>query len=296
MNKLDSFKFYPGDWFKDPGLRVCTKASKGMWIDMLCLMFECDERGFLITAGTPWSDLEIAGAVGGDIQGNILLIQELLKLDIAKRDKRGAIFCARMVRDEASRRSNVKRQKKFRKSFNDETSNASNNDEVTPLSHEEKPPEGPPAALFDNKLHINSDFEAWYQEYPRKVAKGHALKAFKSAIKKVDLAALLAATRRYRASCDGVEPQYIAHPATWLNAERWLDVEDEPAEPKSDDPGSAWKPTKFGEDLANEEREAAFRRRWETDAEFRKENPIPQEVLDDLKRRIGWVPNIKNGP
>ena len=39
--------FYPGDWFKDPALRSVSLAARGLWIDMLCLMFEGDHRGYL---------------------------------------------------------------------------------------------------------------------------------------------------------------------------------------------------------------------------------------------------------
>ena len=53
--KFPAFQFYPADWAKDPNLRRCRKAEKGLWVDMLCLMHECEERGFLVSAGTPWS-------------------------------------------------------------------------------------------------------------------------------------------------------------------------------------------------------------------------------------------------
>lgn len=104
MTKLPGFMFYPGDWVKDPDLSRCTKAAKGMWMDMLCKAFECEERGVFITAGRPWLKNEIAGAVGGDVAANSQMLDELLDRGVAKIDKRGAIFCARMIRDEAIRK------------------------------------------------------------------------------------------------------------------------------------------------------------------------------------------------
>lgn len=104
MSKLPSFQFYPGDWAKDANLRRCTKAEKGLWIDMLCVVFECEERGFFISAGKPWTKPEIAEAAGGDKAENLLLLSSLLGKGVARIDKRGAIYSARMARDESRRR------------------------------------------------------------------------------------------------------------------------------------------------------------------------------------------------
>lgn len=104
MAKLPSFQFYPGDWQKDPDLRRCSHAAKGVWIDMLCLMFEADERGVLATNGVAWSDEEIACAVGGDAATTIGAIQELTFKGVAKRRSNGALYSKRMVADENKRR------------------------------------------------------------------------------------------------------------------------------------------------------------------------------------------------
>ncbi len=100
MGKLPAFQFYPGDWLKDPALRRCSKAAKGMWADMLCLAFECEDRGIFAAASVPWQDEEIAEAVGGDRTENLLLLRELLAKGVCSRNQTGAIFSRRMVRDE----------------------------------------------------------------------------------------------------------------------------------------------------------------------------------------------------
>lgn len=71
---------------------------------------------------------------------------------------------------------------------------------------------------------MRADFDIWYQAYPRKVAPPLALKAYLKARKKADAATLLAGIERYRK----LKPDYAdwAHPATWLNEERWLDQPD----------------------------------------------------------------------
>lgn len=69
-------------------------------------------------------------------------------------------------------------------------------------------------------------FALWYAEYPRKVARGAALIAYRKALRKVAedpqiaAAVLLDGLRRHRFNAD---PQYRPHPSTWLNGERWAD-------------------------------------------------------------------------
>src|ERR1043166_6520159 len=96
---------YAKDWLTDTELRVCSKAAKGIWSDMLCLMFLAPNRGVLAFAdGKPWSDRQIAEAIGGDTNANLEWIAEFLSKGVAHRDKLGAIFSRRMVRDEEDRR------------------------------------------------------------------------------------------------------------------------------------------------------------------------------------------------
>lgn len=67
-------------------------------------------------------------------------------------------------------------------------------------------------------------FDAFWNAYPRKVAKQAALKAWKSATRKTPPDVIVAGAIAYAADPNR-EDQFTAHPATWLNAGRW---EDEP--------------------------------------------------------------------
>lgn len=66
-------------------------------------------------------------------------------------------------------------------------------------------------------------FEVWWKAYPRKLGKGQARKAFAGALKKTTFEVLLEGAKRYAGQREGQDPTYTAHPATWLNGERWLD-------------------------------------------------------------------------
>ena len=68
-----------------------------------------------------------------------------------------------------------------------------------------------------------ADFDAFWAEYPRKVAKGAARKAWPKALKKTDAGTVMAALAAQKAAGLGRDPLYTKHPATWLNGECWLD-------------------------------------------------------------------------
>jgi hypothetical protein len=70
---------------------------------------------------------------------------------------------------------------------------------------------------------INAQFNDFWSVYPRKKGKGQARKAFEKALEKTDIATILHGVAAYVAYGDMDDPQFIAHPSTWLNGERWED-------------------------------------------------------------------------
>lgn len=72
---------------------------------------------------------------------------------------------------------------------------------------------------------IARDFETWWRQYPKKAGKGAARKAYERVVKsgKATPQELLAGLARYNP-----DPKFTKHPATWLNAECWLDEPEKP--------------------------------------------------------------------
>lgn len=66
-------------------------------------------------------------------------------------------------------------------------------------------------------------FDDFWSIVPRKVGKGQAKKAWRSALKKSDAETIISAMQEYSRQREGQDHQFTAHPATWLNGERWLD-------------------------------------------------------------------------
>jgi len=86
-----------------------------------------------------------------------------------------------------------------------------------------------------------ADFEEFYRRYPRRVGRGAARKAYMKAVavlvQHLDIIEeygpeyMLNALNRYTSDprTKALEPQFIPHPATWLNSHRFIDaLEDEP--------------------------------------------------------------------
>tara|TARA_S200002703_G_scaffold118308_1_gene103964 strand:+ start:4082 stop:4831 length:750 start_codon:yes stop_codon:yes gene_type:complete len=70
----------------------------------------------------------------------------------------------------------------------------------------------------------HSTFECVYALYPRKVGKPKALKAIEKAIQRHGSEKVVEGTKRFAAVCD-LDRQFIPHPTTFFNQDRFLDDE-----------------------------------------------------------------------
>ena len=98
--KNPSFPFYPGDWMKDPELRSVSAEARGLWIDLLCLMWEAPRRGHLVAgSGMPFRAEHISRMTGVPEGRVIELLAEMEEVGLFSRDSETeAIFNRRMAR------------------------------------------------------------------------------------------------------------------------------------------------------------------------------------------------------
>ncbi len=99
-------KFYPADWRSEPSLRFTSLAARGLWIEMLALMHEADQRGSLVVKGKVVTNAMLAAMVGTDEQTVANLVSELEENGVFSRKRNGVIFSRRMERDEIKARKN----------------------------------------------------------------------------------------------------------------------------------------------------------------------------------------------
>jgi len=95
--KKPSFQFYPGDWMKDPNLSMCSPATRGIWTDLLCVVFEL-RHGGQVTGSAE----QIARACRCTVAEFVAAAEELRvtkTADISERDGKFTVKSRRMERD-----------------------------------------------------------------------------------------------------------------------------------------------------------------------------------------------------
>jgi hypothetical protein len=100
---LPFFKFFPGDWQSDERLRLCGLAARGLWVEMLCLMWRSPRRGYLETSpGVAVTDIQLSRLIGETPRVIASLIGELELAGVFSREERsGVIYSRRIVKDMA---------------------------------------------------------------------------------------------------------------------------------------------------------------------------------------------------
>jgi len=81
--------------------------------------------------------------------------------------------------------------------------------------------------LSETPASTDDAFSEFYAKYPRKVGKGQARKAYARALKIARHDDIMYGLAQQMPKLEATEKQFIAHPATWLNGERWDDEPDD---------------------------------------------------------------------
>jgi hypothetical protein len=121
-----------------------------------------------------------------------------------------------------------------------------------------------------SKSEYESLFDEFWKEYPRKLDKGAAFRAFKSALKRAKFEDILAGAIAYR-NDPTRKPEFTKYPATWLNADAWENAANLP-EVKA----------------ANEARRA--KEKEQSDAFLREQEEIAKQsvlLTPELKKKLG---------
>lgn len=134
-NKLSkseiSFLFYPKDWLADPKLRRVSLAAKAVWMDLICLMWLSEPKGYIEPEQT-------VTHLSHQVFCDESVIQELIDGDILRKNEHGW-YSKKLLevideRTEWKERQRNHRDKKKREQVEAEPSRESHAD-VTPLSH-----------------------------------------------------------------------------------------------------------------------------------------------------------------
>ncbi len=104
MSKLPAIQFYPGDWRKDPGVQALGYFERGVWFEILCILWESEQRGKLLLNGKKMPEEALARLLGLETEKCKQILSKLVDYGVAKIEpETGIIYNARMVRDEEIR-------------------------------------------------------------------------------------------------------------------------------------------------------------------------------------------------
>ena len=98
MNDQPFLKFFHRDWLADSALRMCSRAARGLWIDMLSLMADAEEFGVL-PFGITDAPEALSNACGGSPKEIETLLRELGRRGVYSVREDGYIYSRRLVRD-----------------------------------------------------------------------------------------------------------------------------------------------------------------------------------------------------
>jgi hypothetical protein len=221
--KSPGFWFFTGDWLKDPELRFCSIFARGLLVDLLCILFEANERGYASKPdGTPRSDAEIVSAVsGGSVDEKLSALAELECSGVLSRDNRGVLYSRRLARlgeitetrSKAGSKGGSKTQAKAKQTTKQNTGVTDSDSDSDSVSKKV------------SKDTYSEDFESFWESYPpkRRTSKKTAYAKWQSAIKVADPKTIIEAAKRYAASPAGMG-EYVKGPEPWLNGQCWQDA------------------------------------------------------------------------
>ncbi len=121
-------QFYPADWRKDPQLQMCRMSTQGIWINLLCLMWEAETEGEI--TGKLHELCRIIGCEETEFKKFYVDIKRHnfgdIVGDVTDANAEITIICRRMKKVFLERESGKERQKRFRDKHS--------NEDVTPYS------------------------------------------------------------------------------------------------------------------------------------------------------------------
>jgi len=225
---LPAMPFYFGDWRKAPEVRALEPDVRMFWFEMLGYMWESTDRGYLTLNGKAIEERALATMLGID---TVRLTDALSTMDnlgvFSRREGDAAIYCRRMVKEEARR---VQNRINGSKGGNPKLSDKglvvkSVNRKHNQSTEDEDESEGENKGRFKGR-DTDPFFTTFWKAYPKKESKEAAWKMWKkmpapaSTVRKI-----LTALEWQKKSEQWLKEngQFIPLPATYLNAAKWED-------------------------------------------------------------------------
>jgi len=139
-----AFLFFPNDWLSSPDLNSCSLEAQGLWIKMLCYIYQSPKKGvLLLPSGKQIESKTLAKLCGEEEQKISILLSELEETGTFSRLEDGTIYCRRVKREsdliearrEAGRLGGLKQKRSKDESKSEATLENENDSIIQPTSN-----------------------------------------------------------------------------------------------------------------------------------------------------------------
>jgi len=207
------FRLYD-DVLNDPKVQRLSGDTFKFWINMLCI---ASKNGGVLPS---IEDMAFALRVSNDVCTS--LIDELKTCGLIDGGKR--LVPHGWEKRQYKSDTSTDRVKRFRERSRNVTETVSetapDTDTETDTETDAKQNKRNPIVPLKSRSASSAEFDAFWSVYPKRIGRGLAEKAWKKALTFAPASEITSVARSYPWNKD---PQFIPHPATWLNQRRWQD-------------------------------------------------------------------------
>lgn len=105
-------RFFWSDWRAEPKLKLCSRAARSFWIDLMGLMHDADPYGHLVLEGVAPTPRQLAMILGDCEEDVRAWLAELETAAVFSVTEAGVIYSRRMVRDREKEIADIERGKR----------------------------------------------------------------------------------------------------------------------------------------------------------------------------------------
>jgi len=224
-------QFYPHDWLSDPALRSCSLSARGLWIDMLCVMWDSPERGI-----SPYSAGKVEAKAWAKVVGHRAdfvrkLLSELEKAKVfSRRNGDRKLYSRRMTQEELVRKQHRDSYHRTRTEFGRDSdairndfgrhSSSSSSSSSSLLASNGDRSNGARAVLTERENLARALFEKFWIDYPKKLDRDEAFRVWFS-LSPLDQTIAVESVIVWAKSEEWSEPRFVPSPVNFLKKRRW---------------------------------------------------------------------------
>jgi len=216
MDRYPWIQFYPNDWLADPRLSMCSATTRGIWMDLICIMHKLDRCGQI--TGTLEQIARTCRCTVVELEVAIAELSQTNAADVTFSNDSVTIINRRMKKEVSGR----ERVRKYRRKCGNVTQKKrlSNKTVLHNSTEDIIHNKNKSVNTLVQKPEMNL-FEKFWKLYDKKINRTKCEKKW-GRLKQSEREEIINTLPRYIQSTPN--KQYRKHPLTYLNNEGWKDA------------------------------------------------------------------------